>query len=76
VDFWEYFQPEAREILQQILDKYVEHGTAQFKMPDILKVAPISTHGNVLEIAGKFGGPDQLRAAIEKLQTLLYTEDN
>ena len=75
VDFWEYFQPEAREILQHILDKYIEHGTAQFKVPDILKVAPISAHGNVLEIAGKFGGPDQLRAAVAKLQTLLYAEE-
>ncbi len=72
VDFWEYFKPEARQILNQILDKYVEYGTAQFKVPDILKVPPISEHGNVVEIAAKFGGPDQLRNAIEKMQTLLY----
>jgi type I restriction enzyme R subunit len=72
VDFWEYFQPEAREILNEILDKYVEHGTAQFKMPDILKVPPISAHGNVLEIAEKFGGPDELRSALERMQALLY----
>ena len=39
------------------------------RFPDILKVPPISDHGNVLEIAGKFGGPEQLRAAVEKLQT-------
>jgi type I restriction enzyme R subunit len=74
-DFWEYFRPEARQILGEILDKYIEHGTTEFAIPDILKVAPISDHGNVLEIADKFGGPDQLRAAVEKLQTLLYTED-
>jgi type I restriction enzyme R subunit len=76
VDFWEYFQPEAREILQQILDKYIEHGTGGFTVPGILKVAPISTHGNVLEIAGKFGGPEQLRAAVDRLQTLLYSEES
>jgi type I restriction enzyme R subunit len=74
VDFWEYFKPEAREILNEILDKYIEHGTAQFRIPDILKVPPISSHGNVLEIANKFGGPDQLRAAIERIQALLYEE--
>lgn len=72
VDFWEYFKPEARQILNEILDKYVEYGTAQFKVPDILKVPPISEHGNVIEIAAKFGGPDQLRGAIEKMQALLY----
>lgn len=74
VDFWEYFKPEARKILDEILDKYVDHGTAQFKVPDILKVPPISEHGNVLEIAERFGGPDQLRTAVEELQTLLYSE--
>lgn len=72
VDFWEYFKPEARQILNEILDKYVEYGTAEFKIPDILKVEPISQHGNVVEIASIFGGPDQLRGALEKMQTLLY----
>lgn len=73
-DFWESFKPEAREILEQILDKYIEHGTAQFKVPDILKVAPISAHGNVMEIATKFGGAEHLRTAIESMQNLLYAE--
>jgi type I restriction enzyme R subunit len=74
LDFWDFFKPEARAVLNEILDKYIEHGTAQFKVPDILKVPPISEHGNVLEIADQFGGPDGLRAAIEKMQELLYAE--
>ena len=72
--FWDRFKPEARLILEQILNKYIEYGTAQFKVPDILKVAPISNYGNVLEIAAKFGGAEHLRSAIEKMQNLLYTE--
>jgi type I restriction enzyme R subunit len=72
VDFWDYYQPEAREILGEILEKYVEFGTAQFKVPDILNVPPISEHGNVMEIAAKFGGPERLREAVTQLQTLLY----
>ena len=74
VDFWERFKPEARQILEEILEKYIDYGTAQFKVPDILKVPPISSHGNVLEIADKFGGPEQLRAALEDMQMLLYAE--
>jgi type I restriction enzyme, R subunit len=73
-DFWESFKPEAREILNQILEKYIDYGTAQFKVPDILKVSPISEHGNVLEIASRFGGADELRTALENMQNLLYTE--
>ena len=44
----------------------------QFVIPEILEVPPLSEHGNVLEIAGKFGGVDKLREAIAELQTLLY----
>ena len=47
-------------------------GELQFTLPDVLKVPPISQHGNVSEIIGKFGGADQLRNAVNQLQTLLY----
>ena len=73
VDFFDYFSPEARQILNEILDKYIEHGVAQFKMPDILKVDPISKHGNVIEIAALFKGPEKLKEALEKLQNMLYS---
>ena len=38
------------------------------------KVRPISDHGNVNEIIGKFGSADQLRNAVNQLQSLLYAE--
>jgi type I restriction enzyme R subunit len=71
-DFFEQFGSDARQILNELLDKYMEHGTAQFVIPDVLQVPPISEHGNVIEIAGKFGGVDALRHAVTQLQTLLY----
>ena len=70
--FLEQYRPEARKILDELLGKYAEHGTAQFAMPEVLKVPPISTHGNVIEIARLFGGPVQLREAVNRLQSLLY----
>ncbi|OGW82280.1 MAG: DEAD/DEAH box helicase [Omnitrophica bacterium RIFCSPLOWO2_12_FULL_44_17] len=75
VDFFDYFSPEAREILNEILEKYIEHGVAQFKLPDILNVEPISKRGNVIEISAKFNGPEKLKEALEKLQTLLYSSN-
>jgi type I restriction enzyme R subunit len=71
-DFFDQYGPEARAILNALLDKYADHGTAQFVIPDVLKVPPISEHGNVIEIAGLFGGAEKLRAAVNELQTLLY----
>jgi type I restriction enzyme R subunit len=70
--FFKRFTNGAREVLNELLEKYVEFGTAQFQIPDILKVPPISQHGNVIEIAELFGGPDQLRTAVGELQQLLY----
>ena len=72
--FFDRYAPDARAILDELLEKYAEHGAAQFVIPDVLKVPPISEHGNVLEIAQQFGGADQLREAVYQLQTLLYAE--
>jgi type I restriction enzyme R subunit len=70
--FFEKHGPEARSILADLLEKYAEHGTAQFVIPDVLKVPPISQRGNVIEIAKLFGGPEELRQAVADLQALLY----
>jgi type I restriction enzyme R subunit len=59
-------------ILHELLEKYAEHGTAQLKIPDILKIPPISDFGNISEIIGFFGGAEPLRNAVNELQTLLY----
>ncbi|NPD17622.1 DEAD/DEAH box helicase family protein [Xinfangfangia sp. D13-10-4-6] len=66
------FSPEAREILDAVLEKYAEHGSAQFKLPDILEVPPFNEWGNVIEIARRFGGGKELRSAVTELQRLLY----
>jgi len=71
-DFFQQFGPEAREVLGELLDKYCEHGTAQFVIPDVLELPPISRRGNVLQIARLFSGEEKLRKAVQDLQTLLY----
>jgi type I restriction enzyme R subunit len=64
--------PQARKILEELLEKYAEHGDAQFVLPDVLRVPPISDHGQPGEIIRLFGGPDQLRQAVTELQGMLY----
>lgn len=71
-DFFDRYGPEARTILNDLLDKYAEHGLEQLKLPDVLKLPPLSSHGNPSEIAVAFGGPAELREAVEELQRLLY----
>jgi type I restriction enzyme R subunit len=71
-DFFDRFGPEACEILDELVEKYAEHGDAQFALPDVLKVPPISHHGQVSDIVRLFGGVDQLRQAVNELQGHLY----
>ncbi len=71
-DLFARYGPEARQILHELLDKYAEHGDAQFVLPDILKVPPLSSHGQVADIVKLFGGPERLKAAVTELQNSLY----
>ena len=71
-DFFTQFGPDARAVLDDLLDKYAAHGTAQFTIPDALKVPPISERGNVSEIISFFGGAERLRYAVTEMQALLY----
>jgi type I restriction enzyme R subunit len=70
--FFERYGKEAHAIIDDILNKYVDYGMAQFAIPDILKVPPISERGSVTDITKLFGGAEKLRAAVGELQTLLY----
>ena len=71
-DFFARFGPEARAVLGALIEKYAEHGSAQFKLPDVLEVPPFSEWGNVIELAARFGGSRRLREAVNDLQRLIY----
>ena len=71
-DFFDRYGAGAKAVLNDLLEKYAEHGTAQFTIPDVLKVPPISERGNAVEIANFFGGAEKLKEAVNELQALLY----
>jgi len=71
-DFFDQYSQEARDVLNAMLEKYVEFGTAQFQIPEILKVPPISERGTIPEIAALFGGAERMRTAVNEMQSLLY----
>jgi len=71
-DFWDRYTPEARGVLDDLLDKYTDHGVTQLDDLQILEVPPLSERGTPVEIAGLFGGAAQLRQAVTELQSILY----
>lgn len=70
-EFFESFRPEAREVLDVLLDKYAESGPSELTL-DVLKVPPLADLGTPVEIAERFGGPERLREAVDRLQDHLY----
>ena len=71
-DFFDRYQPEARAVLEELLDKYAEYGVSQLDDLGVLYTPPLDQFGSPSEIAERFGGSDQLRAAVAALQEQLY----
>lgn len=72
-DFFDQYGPEARAVLDEILEKYAQHGITEFELPNALQIPPISDHGQPAEIIGFFGGTQDLVNAVTELQSLLYS---
>ena len=71
-EFFAKHGSEAREVLDALIEKYAEHGAAQFTLPDVLEIPPFNNWGNVIEIAARFGGGKAMREAVNELQMRLY----
>lgn len=72
-NFLNTFTPAAREILDILLDKYADFGIGEFdNLISALQVPPFSEFGTPLEIAERFGGPLEMRHAIDQVQSLLF----
>lgn len=67
------YSENAKEIINLILEKYVQFGANQLNAK-ILSVKPISEKGNLMEIASIFGGAPNLLKALDNIQQLLYAE--
>ncbi len=73
-DIFAQYGDTAREILDLLLDRYVERGIIQFShLSDLLKVQPFDRFGSPSEIANRhFGGVPAMRDAVTRLQAVLY----
>lgn len=70
--FFGRYAPEARSILEELVEKYAQFGVSQLDDLRVLEVPPFSERGSPLEIARLFGGPSELREAVDDLSELLY----
>ncbi len=70
-DFLESFAPEAREVLDRVLEQYAERGAEELEI-GALRSNAYEDLGNVLEISERFGGRDRLRGVLDELNALVY----
>ena len=55
--------PEARAVLDELLDRYVAFRPDEL-MPASLRVPPLSAMGSPVELANRFGGVQRMRSAV------------
>lgn len=69
--FFARYNPAAREMLDTILQKYVDGDASDVSDTELLKVPPLSEQGTFIELARRFGDGAAVRAALKELQALL-----
>ena len=74
-DFLSKYSGAAREVLETLLDKYMNLGIYELEKADILKVAPFTKLGKPAKIAAYFGGKAGYFQAVKELEDALYIEN-
>ena len=62
----------AREILEALLDRYMNTGIYEIEQTEILQLDPFRKYGKPSKIASYFGGREGYRQALKELEAELY----
>ncbi len=71
-DFLSRYSGVAREVLEALLDKYMNTGIYEIERTEILKLDPFSKYGKPSKIAQAFGGKEGYLKAVRDLEKELY----
>lgn len=71
-DFLSRYSGAAREVLEALLNRYMNTGIYEIEKTDILKLDPFAKLGKPARIAGYFGGRDGYMKAVRELSQALY----
>ena len=71
-DFFGKYSGVAREVLEALLDKYMDEGIYEIGKPEILRVDPFLKYGKPAKISSFFGGRDGYLKAVRELEEAIY----
>ena len=74
-DFLSKYSGAAREVLETLLDKYMNLGIYELEKAEILKLDPFTRLGKPAKIAAYFGGKAGYLQAVKELENALYIEN-
>ena len=74
-DFFGKYSGVAREVLEALLDKYMNTGIYEIEKTEILKLDPFLKLGKPSKIAGYFGGKQGYLDAVRELEQEIYMDE-
>lgn len=73
-NFFSKYSGIAREVLEALLDKYMNTGIYEITKTEVLKLDPFMRIGSPSKIAKIFGGNKEYKKAVEELENAIYEE--
>lgn len=74
-DFLSRYSGVAREILDALLDKYMNEGIYEIGKTEILQIDPFKKYGKPAKISAAFGGRDGYMKAVRELEDAIYMDE-
>ena len=73
-DVFTKYGPQARAVLDALLDKYRDEGVLNLDDANVLRVTPFTAMGSVVQLIKAFGGKAAFEEAVHEMQDALYQE--
>jgi type I restriction enzyme R subunit len=71
-DVFTKYGPQARAVLEALLQKYQDQGIIDLGDPRVLQIPPLNAMGTPLQLIKEFGTRAAFDAAVQELQSALY----
>ena len=73
-DVFSKYGPQARAVLEALLAKYADENVLNLDDANVLKIAPFTTMGSVVQLIKPFGSRQGFEQAVHDIQSALYQE--
>lgn len=73
-DVFTKYGPQARAVLDALLEKYRDEGMLNLDDANVLRVTPFTAMGTPVQLIKAFGGRQGFENAVREMQTALYSE--